>query len=72
MTELTRPVRRETGARIQGRPLMLELSRHEITVRRKGTRVRYSVPIECLWSLGAKLKRRELDALKKKGGRYGR
>jgi hypothetical protein len=46
---------------------MLEVGRVTITVRLKGKRCKYEVPIECLWSLGAKLKRRELDAEKKKG-----
>lgn len=65
MTRLTRSVRRETAAVVQGRPLMLEVGRVTITVRLKGKRCKYEVPIECLWSLGAKLKRRELDAEKK-------
>ena len=73
MTTIDRPVRRETYARVQGRPLMIELSRHVVTVRRKGTRLRYTVPIEALWSVGAKIARREADALKAKSkGRKAR
>ena len=67
MTRLNRSVRRETSAMIQGRPLMLEVGRLTIAVRQKGKRCTYHVPIEALWSLGAKLKRREMDAEKKKG-----
>ena len=67
MTRLTRDVRRETAALVQGRPLMLEIGRHTITVRQKGKRCRYEIPIECLWPLGAKIARREADAMKRKG-----
>ena len=67
MTRLTRSVRRETAATVQGRPLMLEVGRLTIAVRQKGKRCTYHVPIEALWSLGAKIKRREDDAEKKKG-----
>jgi len=70
MTRLTRDVRRETAAIVQGRPLMLVIGRSSITVRQKGKRCTYQVPIEALWSLGAKIARREADALKpkRKGG----
>ena len=67
MTRLTRDVRRETSAVVQGRELMVELGRYSITTRQKGKREGYTVPLEAVFMLGAKLKRRELDAEKKKG-----
>jgi len=67
MTRLTRSVRRETAATIQGRELMVELSRYSITIRQKGRREGYTVPLEAAYMLGARLKRRELDAEKRKG-----
>ena len=69
MTRLTRSVRRETAAVVQGRELMVELSRYSITLRQKGKRDSYSVPLEAVYHLGGKLRRRELDAAKKKVGR---
>lgn len=74
MTRLTRDVRRETSATVQGRELMVELSRHSLTVRQKGRRYSYCVPLEAIFSLGAKIARREQDAAKKaakktKGGK---
>ena len=66
MTTITRSIRRETCAMIQGRALMIEVGRHSIGVRLKGKRTSYSVPIEALYSLGAKIARREADALKPK------
>jgi hypothetical protein len=48
---------------------MVELSRYSITTRQKGKREGYTVPLEAVFMLGAKLKRRELDAEKKKGKR---
>jgi hypothetical protein len=67
MTRLTRDVRRETSVVVQGRELMVELSRYSITLRQKGKRSGYSVPLEAVYHLGGKLMRRELDAEKKKG-----
>lgn len=69
MTRLTRSVRRETSVVVQGRELMVELSRYSITLRQKGKRSGYSVPLEAVFHLGGKLMRRELDAVKK--GRKG-
>ena len=66
MTTITRSIRRETCAMIQGRALMIEVGRHSIGVRLKGKRTGYSVPIEALYSLGAKLELRERMAEKKK------
>lgn len=66
MTSLTRPVIRESAARMQGRTLIVELLPHEVIVRRKGTRLRYAVPIEALWSVGAKIAAREAAAEKRK------
>ena len=66
MTTITRSIRRETCAMIQGRALMIEVGRHTIGVRLKGKRTSYSVPIEALYSLGAKLELRERMAEKKK------
>ena len=66
MTTITRSIRRETCAMIQGRALMIEVGRHSIGVRLKGKRTSYSVPIEALYSLGAKLELRERMAEKKK------
>lgn len=69
MTRLTRSVRRETSVVIQGRELMVELSRYSITLRQKGKRDGYTVPLEAAFMLGAKIKRREDEAEKKKGKR---
>jgi hypothetical protein len=44
---------------------MVELSRYSITVRQKGRREGYTVPLEAVFMVGARLKRRELDAEKK-------
>jgi hypothetical protein len=44
---------------------MVELSRYSITLRQKGKRSGYSVPLEAVYHLGGKLMRRELDAVKK-------
>ena len=65
MTRLTRSVRRETSVFVQGRELMVELSRYSITLRQKGKRSGYSVPLEAVYMVGAKLARREADAVKK-------
>ena len=67
MTRLTRSVRRETSVVVQGRELMVELSRYSIILRQKGKRIGYSVPLEAVFHLVGKLMRRELDAEKKKG-----
>jgi len=72
MTRLTRSVRRETAALVQGRPLMLEVVRLTIAVRQKGKRVGYSVPIEAIFHLGGRIAAREAakeKAEKKKGGK---
>lgn len=70
MTRLTRDVRRETAARVQGRELMVELGKFSLTVRQKGKRSSYVVPLEAIFMLGARIARREADALKpkRKGG----
>ena len=65
MTRLTRSVRRETSAVVQGRELMVELSRYSITLRQKGRREGYTVPLEAAFMLGARIKRREDEAVKK-------
>ena len=46
--------------------MIVELMAHEVIVRRKGTRLRYAVPIEALWSVGAKIAAREAAAEKKR------
>lgn len=69
MTRLTRDVRRETSAVVQGRELMAELGRYSLTLRQKGKRTAYVIPLEAAYMLGAKLARRELDAAKKKKGK---
>lgn len=66
MTAITRPVRRETNVRVQGRALCLELNKLEIVLRQKGRRQRVAVPIEAIWHLAWKLKKREADRLKPK------
>jgi len=69
MTRLTRDVRRETAATVQGRELMAQLGRYSLTLRQKGRRASYVVPLEAIYMLGAKIARREADAAKKlKGG----
>jgi len=65
MTQISRPVKRETRSQVQGRVLMVELSRYSITLRQKGKRSGYSVPLEAVFHLGGKMMRRELDAAKK-------
>lgn len=67
MTRLTRSVRRETSVCVQGRELMVELSRYSITLRQKGKREGYTVPLEAAFMLGARIKRREDEAEKKRG-----
>ena len=70
MTRLTRDVRRETAARVQGRELMVELGKFSLTLRQKGKRSTYTVPLEAIYMLGARIARREADAAKpkRKGG----
>ncbi len=65
MTQISRPVKRETRSQVQGRVLMVELSRYSITIRQKGRREGSTVPLEAVYWTGAKWKRRELDAEKK-------
>lgn len=71
MTRLTRDVRRETAARVQGRELMVELGKFSLTVRQKGKRSAYVVPLEAIFMLGAKIARREADAAKPKKRKGG-
>jgi hypothetical protein len=66
MTRLTRSVRRETAATVRGRELMVELSRLTLTVRQKGKRVSYTVPLDAIFDLGAKLAARAALAEKRK------
>ena len=66
MTRLTRDVRRETAAKVQGRELMAQLGRFNLTLRQKGRRASYVIPLEAIYMLGAKIARREADQQKKK------
>jgi hypothetical protein len=68
MTRLTRDVRRETSVVVQGRDLVVTLGRKSLVLQPKGLRKSgvYSVPLEAIYMLGAKIARREADALKPK------
>ena len=65
MTRLTRDVKRETAARVQGRELMVELGKFSLTVRQKGRRSSYIVPLEAIYHLGGRMAAREAAAEKK-------
>lgn len=68
MTRLTRSIRRETAATVRGRAIMIEVSRLSITVRQKGKRIGYTVPLDAVFDLGAKLAARLARDEKRKGG----
>ncbi len=68
MTRLTRSIRRETSATVRGRAIMIEVSRLSITVRQKGKRTAYVVPLDAVYDLGAKLAARLARDEKRKGG----
>lgn len=68
MTRLTRSIRRETAATVRGRAIMIEVSRLAVTVRQKGRRTAYTVPLDAIFDLGAKLAARAARDEKRKGG----
>jgi len=56
MTLLHKAVKRETRGLIQGRQLVITLEPGDmITIRQKGRRTRYTVTIEAVYALGAKM-----------------
>ncbi len=59
MTQLTRPVIRETSARDRSRPIIVELHTHELVFREKGRRHRTALPILAALHLAYKLEARE-------------
>lgn len=67
MTQLTRPVIRETSARDRSRPIIVELHTHELVFREKGRRRKISLPILAAVHLAYKLKAREAAREKKNG-----
>lgn len=66
MTQLTRPVIRETSARDRSRPIIVELHTHELVFREKGRRRRVALPILAALHLAYKLEAREKAKEKKK------
>jgi hypothetical protein len=62
MTKLgpTSSVTRETLAQYRRRPLIVELSGHNVSIREKGKRDRVLVPLLAIYDLGLKLRAREL------------
>lgn len=52
-------VTRELAATYRGRPLIVQLSNHFITLREKGRRGSVAVPILAIYDLGFKLRARE-------------
>jgi len=70
------PLIRETGATIRAgrklRPLVAELHPWGVVLRPKGTRQRYSVPWDAIWSVGGKMeaaRRREEKAAGRRKGK---
>ena len=64
MTNLSRPVKRETGVFVKGRPLIIELHQGYATLRQKGKRTTVSVGYAAVLDLGWKLLAREQANLK--------
>lgn len=52
-------VRRETMVQYRRRPLIVEIGAHEVTIREKARRRRWSVPILAVYELAMKLQFRE-------------
>lgn len=73
MTELTpgKKTKRQALAVYRGRPLVIELDSHSLTIREKGKRKGYEVPYEAIYTLGAK-KAAEQQRAEKKAARKGR
>lgn len=70
MTQLTKPVRRETAATTRGRSLIVELHPGYMTLREKGRRFKMSVEYGAVLHLAYKqLAAQRLAEKKKKGGR---
>lgn len=62
MTQLTKPVTRETLSRDRGKPLIVTLHPTYLELRAKGTRRRYTLTYEaCLWQSI----KRELDEVRR-------
>ena len=71
MTSLNRPVRRETGAIVKGRPLVVELHAGYLTLRSKGKRHTVTVDYRAVLDLGYRILARAAAEEKaaRKGGR---
>lgn len=69
MTQLTKPVRRETAATTRGRALIVELHPGYMTLREKGRRFKVSVEYGAVLHLAYKQLAAAKLAEKKKGGR---
>jgi hypothetical protein len=62
MTQITKPVTRESGCVDRGRPLIVTLHPRHLEVRAKGTRRRYCISYDtCLWVAV----KREVDELRR-------
>lgn len=61
---LNASVKRETRAMWHGRPLMVEVTGHELIMREKGRRFRVSVPLVACYETGWKILAREQRAAK--------
>ena len=55
MTSLNRPVKRETGAIVKGRPLVVELHAGYLTLRAKGKRHTVTVDYRAVLDLGYRI-----------------
>ena len=66
MTNLTRPVRRETASSYRGRPLICELHPAFLLVRLKGTRQKVTLDYPTALEVGYKLLARQKEAEKPK------
>lgn len=69
MTTVRKPLTRETGALWRGRPIVLELGNTLIRVRLKGDRTWYTVPVDWVYSLGAKIYAAEKEKARKEAGK---
>lgn len=67
MTVLTgsKSVTRETRALYRGKPMVVTVDPYFVTVRVKGKRYRYEVPIEAIFHLAAKKEAAKIAAEKK-------
>jgi len=62
----------ETDMQSRGRPLMLSLAPRSLSLREKGRRVRYEVPYDAIYSVGAKMEAVRQKLERARAGRRGR